>query len=74
MTYSSQNIAATLTLHKVTPALLELLPDCSRCLPKDVSFDDDIWNVLEWKPRKGNSREFNVNFSEFNSKGLLASS
>lgn len=33
-------------------------------LPPDATFDSDIWNVVQWGQRKGNTSEFNIYFDD----------
>lgn len=52
--------------------LSELAPVLAGNLPKSTRFDDDIWNILDWVPRKGNARVFNVDFGCLRNEELKA--
>ncbi len=70
MTASVTQMKKTLGNYQPSPPLLELLPDFSEQLPDGVSFTDDTWNIFTWMTRKGNSKVFNLDFSDFRNKEL----
>ena len=43
-------------------ALIDLIPSIEMLLPSDVTFEQDVWNILAWKTRKGKSKVLNIYF------------
>lgn len=70
MVQAQNYIATALDSYPASKALQDLLPKFTTKLPKDTLFTDDLWNILEWKTRKGNSKYFYLDFSEFCNKEL----
>jgi len=61
---------ATLDRYPVSKPLRELVPNCAEQLPDGFRFEDDIWNILAWKTRKGNARVFNLDYTDFKNREL----
>jgi len=59
------NIVRVLEDYPACESLVDLAPRCYRQLPSGAKFEDDSWDIIGWKKRKGNARYFNVDFSDF---------
>ncbi|MDA8428098.1 MAG: hypothetical protein M0T70_02475 [Geobacteraceae bacterium] len=64
------NVLRVLKEFPVSKSLTELLPDFEGQLPEGARFDDDVWDILSWKNRKGNARYKNLDFTGINSDDL----
>jgi len=51
-------------------SFMQLLPKALTLLPDGCTFESNVWNLLPWMKRKGNSRVFNVDFMEINNRRL----
>ncbi len=65
-----KDIFSDIREYPASEALLELMPNFSVQLPDGVNFEDDTWNILDWKTRKGNSKVFNIDFGDFSNNEL----
>lgn len=56
--------------YPASESLVDLIPRCNEQLPDGVRFEDDLWDILDWQPRKGNARYCNLDFREFGNNEL----
>lgn len=50
--------------------LVALLPIYKSNLPKNVNFDDDRWDLISWKTRKGNRKSSFISFEKYQNSEL----
>lgn len=51
-------------------ALIDLIPTLQTLLPEGVKFEMDVWNLFEWKTRKGNAKTYNIFFDKIKNDRL----
>jgi len=47
----------------ISPEFSYLINDFTAVLPESIEFDEDKWNVIDWLRKKGNVRNFNIDYS-----------
>lgn len=67
---SSAQIINPLEDYHAGPSIVELLPKIYSQVPVGITFEDDMWDILPWENRTGNSRVWNIDFGVFQNKRL----